>query len=129
MFLTLLASIYTAIIVSKDTKNKDLVRKVSIAMGIAVLVAFVAGLVVLITNIDGTTSGGQTTTIETTSAVESAGFNEVTLDEYLNIVKGSEKSIVLIARPTCGYCEQFAPILKQAMEEMNLTINYINQKY
>ena len=48
------------------------------------------------------------------------------IDEYLNLLKSSDKQIILIARPTCGYCEKFTPILKQAMEDMNLTINYVN---
>lgn len=73
-----------------------------------------------------------TTTTTTTMAEEenyvdlASTFNEVTLDEYLQLLNGSEKSIVLIARPTCYYCEKFAPILKEAMEDMNLTINYID---
>ena len=128
VFLTFLCSIYTAIIVSKDTKKKDLVKKLSTIMVVIVGVVLILALSVVVTNID-TKSGdntGSTTTTQTTSTLESAGFKEVTLDEYLELVKGSEKSIVLVARPTCGYCEQFAPILKQAAEDMNLTINYID---
>ena len=128
-FLVLLSSIYTAIVVSKETKNKDLVKKTSIAMAIVAGAVLLIALVMCVSNIEDKNAGniaGTGTTENTESAVESAGFNEVTIDEYLNLVKGSEKSIILIARPTCGYCEKFAPVLKEIKEEMNLTINYID---
>ena len=128
-FLTLAASIYTAIIVSKETKKKELVKIVSIVMACVVgFVVLLAGAVLIISSASKTdsTTADPTTTQTTTSAVESAGFNEVDIDEYIKLVKGSEKSIILVARPTCGYCEQFAPVLKEAMEDMKLTINYID---
>ncbi len=130
--LTLAASIFTAIVVGKEAKNKELVKVLSIVIGSIVGAISILAIVILIagSTIDnkGTSSGNDpaTTTTTSESAVESAGFNEVSLDEYLELVKGSDKSIILVARPTCGYCEQFAPVLKEAMEDMNLTINYID---
>ena len=45
---------------------------------------------------------------------------KLTQDEYLELLKSSDKQIILIARPTCYYCQKFTPVLKQAKEEMNL---------
>lgn len=64
--------------------------------------------------------------VSTKVTLEDAGFNELTIDKYLELLKSSEKSIILVARPTCGYCEQFSPILKEAADDMGLTINYVN---
>lgn len=118
----LLSSIFTAIVVAKESKKQDIVKKTLQIMGVVTLV------IVLIVGAFGIStikpSSSTTSTEETVDLAKT--FNEVSLDEYLELVKGSEKSIVLIARPTCSYCEKFAPILKQAMEDMNLTVNYID---
>lgn len=58
--------------------------------------------------------------------LENAGFNKLTMDKYLELIKSSEKSIILVARPTCGYCEKFSPILREAADDMKLNINYVN---
>lgn len=58
--------------------------------------------------------------------LENSGFKEVSVDEYLNLVKQNEKSIVLITRPTCTYCQKFMPVIKEVQVEMNLDINYVN---
>ncbi len=53
-------------------------------------------------------------------------FTKITLSEYLELNNGSEKSIVLVARPTCAYCAKFTPVLKKVMGELDVTVNYIN---
>lgn len=58
--------------------------------------------------------------------LQTAGFNKVSVDEFINLVNSETQSIVLVARPTCYYCELFTPILKQAKDDMNLTINYVD---
>ena len=115
----------------KDKKAQDLVKKALGITSIVLLVALVIGASVGVSHMDKTKSNNKTTTTESSSdssqtALEQAGFNKVSIDEYLNLIKSSDKQIILIARPTCGYCEKFTPILKQAMEDMNLTINYVN---
>ena len=39
---------------------------------------------------------------------------------------GSEKQIILIARPTCHYCQIAEPILQNLIYEYKLNINYLN---
>ena len=127
---TMVCSLLTTIIVVKKNKEKELVIKTLKICGIVVLVGLIIGLAFGVSKMNGSTSNNkkQTTTVSSSSSVEleEAGFNEVTIDEYLKLVNSSEKSIILVARPTCYYCQQFTPVLKQAMEDMNLTINYIN---
>lgn len=128
---TMVCSIIVTIMEVKDKKAQDLVKKALGITSIVLLVALVIGASVGVSHMDKTKSNNKTTTIESSSdssqtALEQAGFNKVSIDEYLNLIKSSDKQIILIARPTCGYCEKFTPILKQAMEDMNLTINYVN---
>ena len=129
--ITMVCSIIVTIMEVKDKKAQDLVKKALGITSIVLLVALVIGASVGVSHMDKTKSDNKTTTTESSSdssqtALEQAGFNKVSIDEYLNLIKSSDKQIILIARPTCGYCEKFTPILKQAMEDMNLTINYVN---
>ena len=128
---TMVCSIIVTIMEVNDKKAQDLVKKALGITSIVLLVALVIGASVGVSHMDKTKSNNKTTTTESSSdssqtALEQAGFNKVSIDEYLNLIKSSDKQIILIARPTCGYCEKFTPILKQAMEDMNLTINYVN---
>ncbi len=124
VLVTMVCSIIVTIIEVKDKKAFDLLKKVLSITGIALLIALVIGAAYGVSTIKKTDSKNPEK-LESVS-LEEAGFNEVTLDEYLDLVNGSEKSIVLVARPTCSYCELFTPVLKKAMEDMNLTINYVN---
>ena len=53
-------------------------------------------------------------------------LNKTSCEEYQDLIKSDEKSLVLIARPTCGACTYFTPILEEIIKEYNLTINYFN---
>lgn len=124
VLVTMVCTIITTALVTKKSKDNELVCKILKVFGIILVVAIVTGVAIGVSNIKkGDTNSDNN--VETTE-IEKAGFNEVTLSEYLDLVKSSEKSIILVARPTCGYCQKFTPILKQAMEDMNLTINYID---
>ncbi len=123
VLITMVCSIITTIIMTKETKSEKIVTKVLKIVGIILGIVLILGIAIGVSYIKGDNGSKEETE---TVTLETAGFNEVTLDEYLNLIKGTEKSIILVARPTCGFCEQFTPILKQAMDEMNLTINYID---
>lgn len=124
VLVTMVCTIITTALVTKESKDNELVCKILKVFGIILVIAIVIGVAIGVSNIKKDDTNGDNN-VETTE-LEKAGFNEVTLSEYLDLVKSSEKSIILVARPTCGYCQQFTPILKQAMEDMNLTINYID---
>ena len=63
---------------------------------------------------------------EETVTLEEAGFKNISVKEFNKILNSKKKSIVIVARPTCMYCEKFAPVLKEAKDKMNLKINYID---
>ena len=119
---------------SNKSKDKQIFKDITVIIGVINIIACVVLLSLWITpfkegSIKKSNSKTTTTTTESTSTedeLSKAGFNELTLDEYLEKIKSSEKTIILIARPTCYYCQQFTPVLKQAKEELGLTINYIN---
>lgn len=54
-------------------------------------------------------------------------FSSIDINKYLEYYAGSETKVVLIARPTCHYCQIAEPILKTILfENEGLEINYLN---
>ena len=70
-----------------------------------------------------TTSNDDNTEI---SEDKQAELNSIDIDKYLSLKKGSDKSIIYISRPTCHYCQQEDPIIKNIVYETNITVNYLN---
>ena len=90
-------------------------------------------IIIIILAVLALLGAGLSTTLKDTSekkqekvTLDTAGFNKVSVDEFINLVNADTQSIVLVARPTCYYCELFTPILKQAKDELNITINYVD---
>lgn len=50
----------------------------------------------------------------------------ITVSEYLELIKDDELKLVYLARPTCQYCVMMTPILKGVMEEYKFNVYYIN---
>lgn len=127
VLVTMVCSIMSTTLIIKEKKAFDLLKKVLSVVGIVLLVALVIGAAYGVSNVkkDDKSSNNNASENETL-ALEDAGFNEINVDEYINLLNGSEKSIILVARPTCYYCELFTPILKEAMEDLGLIVNYIN---
>ncbi len=57
---------------------------------------------------------------------EQKEHKNINIDEYLSLKKGSNLSIIYIARPTCSYCVKQSPILKNVAYLYNLEVNYLN---
>ena len=57
---------------------------------------------------------------------EQKDFNDIDIDEYLDLYEGSKNSIVLFSRPTCGFCQIAEPILHHIAYQYKLTINHVN---
>ena len=113
---TMVCAVIDTIILVKDKKANELVKKALGITSIVLLVALVIGASVGVSHMDKGKGSTKTTTTEESSdssqtALEQAGFNKVSIDEYLELIKSSDKQIILIARPTCGFCEKFTPIL------------------
>ena len=60
------------------------------------------------------------------SSDNSSSLNDIDIDEYLDLKESSDASIIYIARPTCGYCQQEEPIVKNIVYEYGITVNYLN---
>ena len=72
---------------------------------------------------DTTTNSDDDTEI---SEDKQAELNSIDIDKYLSLKKGSDKSIIYISRPTCHYCQQEDPIMKNIVYETKITVNYLN---
>ena len=44
------------------------------------------------------------------------------MDEYRTLLSGEEVSLIYIASPTCGYCAQQEPIMKQLVNEYDVPV-------
>ncbi len=136
----IISPVVITLVISKNEKNKEIFKHIISTSLIIDAVALIVLLSLWITPIKNNnlkfnnSEGSSKTTTNNEEAEEEitddelskAGFKELSLSEYLDLIKSSDKQIILVARPTCHYCQQFTPILKQAKEEMNLTVNYIN---
>lgn len=110
----------------RNIKEKELLKNVLTIISTINLIAILVITCLWISPIKNNDLKISKTEKKEAVTLTNAGFNEVSLDEYLTLVNSSEKSIVLVARPTCGYCEKFTPILKEAMEDLDITVNYID---
>lgn len=57
---------------------------------------------------------------------EKKELSEISYKNFADIYNGSDKKIVLIARPTCHYCQIAEPIIQNVAFKYDLTINYLN---
>lgn len=76
-----------------------------------------------------TGSTNSTTTSSTNSDIpeeEQGDLKEIDIDEYLDLKEGSEASIIYIARPTCHYCQEMEPIVRNIVYEYEVEVNYLN---
>lgn len=52
--------------------------------------------------------------------------DEINVDKYLELIDGNSKSFILVARPTCSYCQLVEPIIKKLIKDKDLTVYYLN---
>lgn len=57
---------------------------------------------------------------------EKKDFTQIDVDKYLEYYAGSENKIVLLARPTCHYCQIAEPIIQNIAYKYDIDINYLN---
>ncbi len=77
------------------------------------------------------TDSSTTTTSDTSSSSdipedEQGDLTDIDIDDYLDLKKGDKASIIYIARPTCHYCQQMEPIVRNIVYEYGVKINYLN---
>ena len=117
--------------------KKETIEKVKSATIVVLVLIIVFGASYFTSELKECDNGGSTTT--TTSSTnnssndssdisedEQADLNEIDIDEYLDLKEGSEASIIYIARPTCHYCQEMEPIVKNIVYEYGIEVNYLN---
>ena len=119
--------IIAVITIFKNSKENDLLKKVVTSIFTINVISLILLISLWITPIkNNELYFYEDENISENITLETSGFKKLSISEYLELIKSNEKSIILVARPTCGYCEQFSPILKEAADDMKLTINYVN---
>ncbi len=53
-------------------------------------------------------------------------LNKISCKTYNEKISEKKDNLILIARPTCSYCQQFIPILEEIIDEYKITINYFD---
>ena len=92
-----------------------------------------AVIVVLVALFLPNTSEKQGYKLETIACSDASGNQEndsklpkISCNEYNEKIQEEKDNLILIARPTCGACTQFIPILEEIVEEYDITINYFD---
>ncbi len=116
--------------------KKETIEKVKSATIVVLVLIIVFGASYFTSELKECDNGGSTTTTSSTnnssndssdiSEDEQADLNEIDIDEYLDLKEGSEASIIYIARPTCHYCQEMEPIVKNIVYEYGIEVNYLN---
>lgn len=118
-----------------EDKNIKIIKVVGIAIVVilVIILAFVASLNSNKNNSDYESTDEANKIIENATKEsqnvkedEKKAYNEISVDEYLELYKGSADSIVLIGSSTCHYCEIAEPIVQNVAYKYDLTINYLS---
>ena len=60
------------------------------------------------------------------SCNETLEITQIDAAKYKDLLKGEEVSLIYIASPSCGYCAQQEPIMKQFLNKYKFDVNYLN---
>lgn len=114
-------------------KNRTILKGVLIVLGIVCVccLSFFAGTSKEKTNTDTNVEAAAMVARaqEESSSVsdeDKKELNAISIDQYLDYYAGSEDTLILIARPTCSYCQIAEPILQKLSKDYDFTINYLN---
>lgn len=63
---------------------------------------------------------------EESTEYDTSKMESIDYSTFKDLMNKEEKSIVLFARSTCGYCVKFMPILNDAIEKNDLKVYYLD---
>lgn len=63
---------------------------------------------------------------DNTESSHETTLNKISCQQYNDIINGEDTKLVLYARPSCGYCNQYIPILEEIVSEYGIEINYFD---
>lgn len=122
--------------------KKENVEKLKSATIVVLILIIVFGASYFTSELQECDNGGSSTTTSSTNNSsndssdssstsdipedEQGELNDIDIDEYLDLKEGSDASIIYIARPTCHYCQEMEPIVRNIVYEYGVEINYLN---
>ena len=122
--------------------KKENVEKLKSATLVVLILIIVFGASYFTSELQECDNGGSSTTTSSTNNSsndssdssstsdipedEQGELNDIDIDEYLDLKEGSDASIIYIARPTCHYCQEMEPIVRNIVYEYGVEINYLN---
>ena len=122
--------------------KKENVEKLKSATIVVLILIIVFGASYFTSELQECDNGGSSTTTSSTNNSsndssdssstsdipedEQGELNDIDIDEYLELKEGSDASIIYIARPTCHYCQEMEPIVRNIVYEYGVEINYLN---
>ena len=122
--------------------KKETVEKLKSATIVVLVLIIVFGASYFTSELQECDNGGSSTTTSSTNNSsndssdssstsdipedEQGELNDIDIDEYLDLKEGSEASIIYIARPTCHYCQEMEPIVRNIVYEYGVEVNYLN---
>lgn len=132
--------------VVKEEKKEEIVKKDRNAVIRNVVIAVLVVILLIILFVLGnnnsksyskdTSSNTGNTSTQTTSGVadeaskisddEKGDLTNVSIDQYLNLLKGDKYAIIYIGRPTCSHCHNQEPIMRYMVYKYGVTVNYLN---
>lgn len=60
------------------------------------------------------------------SCIEEVELTNITMDDYRTLIASEEVSLIYLASPSCGYCQQQEPIMEELISEYDFEVNYLN---
>ncbi len=125
----------------KESTNKGknaVIRNVVVGVLIAILLI----VLFIISNNNSksytktSTASSGNTSVQTISGVadeaakisddEKGDLTDISIDEYLSLLKGDKYAIIYIGRPTCSHCQNQEPIMRYMVYKYGVTVNYLN---
>ena len=122
--------------------KKENVEKLKSATIVVLILIIVFGASYFTSELQECDNGGSSTTTSSTNNSsndssdssstsdipedEQGELNDIDIDEYLDLKEGSDASIIYIARPTCHYCQEMEPIVRNIVYEYDVEVNYLN---
>ena len=59
-------------------------------------------------------------------AVKEEELTDIKMTDYRELLSSDEVSLIYLASPSCGYCRQQEPIMKDLVREYDFEVNYLN---
>ena len=122
--------------VVKEEKKEEIVKKDRNAVIRNVVIAVLVVILLIILFVLGNNNsksyiGGNVNKIVADEASkisddEKGDLTNVSIDQYLNLLKGDKYAIIYIGRPTCSHCHNQEPIMRYMVYKYGVTVNYLN---